>query len=68
MTKQRPRPGFIRRLRRTVRIASTALLLSVLGSTQPALAGWWDTAAEAREGTLVQLRQEPRDHGRVERC
>ena len=59
MTDSRLRLGPIHRLQRTVRLVATALLVLVLYLPQPARAGWWDTAAEARESTLAQLRRAP---------
>jgi len=50
---QRPRSA------RLGRLAATALFLLVLCVCQSAHAGWWDSAAEARQSTLHDVRRAP---------
>jgi len=59
MTKSRRALGPVLRLHRTVALLATALVLLPLFTARPADAGWWDSAAEARESTIAQLRREP---------
>jgi len=59
MNDSRPHLGPVHSLQRTVRLVATALLLLLLHLPRPAHAGWWDTAAEARESTLARLRRAP---------
>ncbi len=58
-TVLRPHTGPLRKLHSAALLVAAAVFLIAFGVAQPARAGWWDEAAEARECTLDQLRTDP---------
>ena len=58
-TVLRPHTGPLRKLHSAALLVAAAVFSMAFGIAQPARAGWWDEATEARESTLDQLRSDP---------